>query len=137
MPDKIFVFLLYKHSNFMGNNILKAINPDDLIGKWLFADDYGSNGFGCENAYQLLNADGTMIYGNHDIVGDNPCVLMETPGTWSLNGKILSIILKESDGNGSFEQLFSIRYLDKTTLDIVTYTNDRDRRVAFVLTKAQ
>ena len=120
----------------MEENILKAVKADDLTGKWFFADDYEPNGFFCDNAYLIFNADRTSIYGNHEERANSRCVLVETPGTWSLNVNVLSIFMKEPGSDYAREQLFKIKTLDRTTLDMQTI-QDREFSTRYILTKAK
>jgi hypothetical protein len=62
-----------------------AALKDTMLGKWFFPENFEPNGLLCDNAYIILNADGTAIHGMHKSGPNGPCTLYNIPGSWRLD----------------------------------------------------
>lgn len=59
---------------------------DTMVGKWFFPKDFEPNGPAvCDNAYIILNEDGTAIHGMHKSGPNGPCTLYNIPASWRLD----------------------------------------------------
>lgn len=56
-----------------------------MVGKWFFPENFEPNGPAvCDNAYIILNEDGTAIHGMHKSGPNGPCTLYKMPASWRL-----------------------------------------------------
>ena len=81
-----------------------------MVGKWFFPEDFEPNGpSGCDDAYIILNEDGTSIHGMHKSGPDGPCTLYKIPASWRLDKykqtDILHLDIEDSDSAVLFDIL--------------------------------